>query len=68
MTLPLVYSFARALEDYRFTMLEGLFRMVLAVGGGERDQEERTRAHRDITWPRYCAALQDLDVVELLPR
>ena len=59
------YPSARCLGDYRFSMLDGLARMVNAIGGGGlRDEQERT--HRDIIWPRFCAAILDLNVVESL--
>jgi hypothetical protein len=48
-------------------MFEGLFRMVMAIGGGDlRDEQER--AHCDVIWPRFCAALLDLNAGELLPQ
>jgi len=61
------YPFTQCMNDYRFSMLDGLVRMVNAIGGGGmRDEQERT--HRDIIWPRFCAAILDLNVIELLPR
>ena len=60
------YPFSQCWDDYRFSMFEGLFRMVWAISGGNlRDEQER--AHRDIIWPRFCAALLDLNVGALLP-
>ena len=61
------YSFAQCLEEYRFSMFDGLLRMVIAVGGGNL-REEQERAHREAIWPRNCAALLDLNVAELLPK
>ncbi len=60
------YSFERCLEDYRFAMLNGLFRMVVVLGTGNM-RAEQVRSHRDLIWPRYQAAILDLDVGELLP-
>jgi hypothetical protein len=60
------YPFAQCWDDYRFSMFDGLFRMVWAIGEGNlRDEQER--AHQDIIWPRFCAALLDLNVAALLP-
>jgi hypothetical protein len=60
------YPFAQCWNDYRLSMFEGLYRMVRAIGGDDlRDEQEQ--AHRDNIWPRFCAALLDLNVVELLP-
>jgi hypothetical protein len=61
------YPFARCLDDYRFSMFDGLFRMVIAIGGGGL-ADEHARAHRDIIWPRFSAAILDLNVGELLPK
>ena len=60
------YSFEACLQDYRFAMLDGLARMVISIGSGNlRDEQERT--HREDIWPRYRAALLDLEVADLLP-
>lgn len=60
------YPFAQCWDDYRFSMFEGLYRMVRAIGGGGmRDEQEQ--AHRDSICPRFCAALLDLNAAELLP-
>jgi hypothetical protein len=61
------YPFARCLDDYRFSMFDGLFRMVIAIGGGNL-RGEQERAHCDIIWPRFSAAILDLDVGSLLPK
>jgi hypothetical protein len=60
------YSYDRCLNDYRFAMFDGLFRMVVALGGNFL-QGEQERSHRDAIWPRYQAAILDLNVAELLP-
>ena len=61
------YPFSQCWDDYRLSMFQGLLGMVGAIGGGDLTQEQE-RAHRDIIWPRYCAALLDLNVGELLPK
>ncbi len=53
-------------NDYRFSMLDGLFRMVAAIGGGGL-REEQEQVHCAIIWPRFSAAILDLNVGELLP-
>jgi hypothetical protein len=60
------YAYERCLDDYRLAMFDGLFRMVLALGGGAL-REEQERTHRDVICPRFCAALVDLDSGALLP-
>jgi hypothetical protein len=30
-------------------------------------REEQEKAHADIYWPRFCAAILDLDAGDLLP-
>jgi hypothetical protein len=61
------YPFSQCWDDYRFSMFDGLFRMVIAIGGGNL-RGEQERAHRDIIWPRFSAAILDLDVGSLLPK
>lgn len=60
------YPFEACLRDYRYAMLFGLMRMVMVIGGGVLNPEEE-RLHVDVLWPRYCAALIDLEVAELVP-
>ena len=59
------YSFAQCLDDYRLAMLDGFVRMVISIGG-DGLTDEQARAHREIIWPRFCAAVLDLNVDELL--
>ena len=60
------YSFAECYDDYRFSMYDGILRMVIAIGGlGMRDEQKA--AHRDSICPRFCAAALDLEVGELIP-
>ena len=59
------YPFERLWEDYCLSMLDGLFRMVLSIGPGTM-REEQDRAHREVIWPRFAAALLDLEIGELL--
>ena len=60
------YSFDRCYDDYRFSMYDGILRMVISIGGlGLRDEQKQ--AHCNSICPRFCAAALDLKVGELLP-
>ena len=54
------------MNDYRFAMLDGLLRMVVPIGGGFI-RDEQLRAHVDVIWPRFWAAILDLNAGEMLP-
>ena len=60
------YSFDECFRDYRYAMLYGLLRKVIVLGQPLLTEEEK-RPFREFFWPRYCAALLDLEVAELLP-
>ncbi len=60
------YPFSQCWDDYRYAMVDGLLRMVIAIGS-DNLRDEQARAHREVIWPRFCAALLDLNVAELLP-
>ena len=59
------YSFDECLNDYRLAMFEGLWRLVFIIGGGNLSQAEEA-GFCNITLPRYCAAILDLNSGELL--
>ena len=60
------YSFDTCYDDYRFSMYDGILRMVIAIGGlGMRDEQKE--AHRNSICPRFCTVALDLEVGELLP-
>ena len=59
------YTFEETLNDYRFTALEGLLRMVIMAGAGMSPEKERV--YREILLPRCCAAVLDHDAGALLP-
>jgi aminoglycoside/choline kinase family phosphotransferase len=60
------YTFEQCVNDYRFAMLDGLLRMVVPIGGG-LIRDEQLRAHVDVIWPRFWAAIVDLNAGEMLP-
>lgn len=60
------YPFARCLDDYRLAMLQRLSRLVTVLGLGAVPPG-RERAFCEVLVPRYCRAIHDLGVGELLP-
>jgi hypothetical protein len=58
------YAFDACWNDYRRGMLDGLSRMLIALATVPDD--EQRRRHRDVLWPRYAAAAEDLQLDSLL--
>ncbi len=61
------YTFGQCWDDYRMSMLDGLFRMVHSLGNRTL-REEQYIAHRDVIAPRFFAAVLDLNSQETLGR
>ena len=61
------YSFDQCWDDYRMTMLDSLFRMVMALSDSKM-REAQHAAHRDVIAPRFFAAVLDLNSRETLNR
>jgi hypothetical protein len=59
------YSFDECLNDYRLALFEGFWRLVFTIGSGNLTKEEEA-GFSNITLPRYCAAILDLNAGELL--
>jgi aminoglycoside phosphotransferase (APT) family kinase protein len=58
------YSFEACWNEYRRGMLDGLSRMVIALASALDDGQHRQ--HRDVFWPRYAAAAEDLQLERLV--
>ena len=61
------YSFDQCWDDYRMSMLDNLWRMVLSLGGRNM-REAQYAAHRDVIAPRFFTAVVDLNCGEMLKR
>lgn len=58
------YSLADLRAGYRAALFDGFSRMVIAIASQLTPEQERI--HRDILWPRYSAAVLDLQADALL--
>ena len=59
------YQLDQCLDDYRLAMLQPIARLAAVLGFGAVRREQQ-RGFRDVLMPRYCRAVHDLDVADVL--